>query len=108
MRCPCPWAIDTPFREHVRTFPKPGEPAELAFHVRKLVEDVKRDEIDPAFTQGVKDISGIHIVDRSGDGMVGIFRVYHVDHLTECVIKIAISIIERESQLVADTPCEQG
>jgi len=50
----------------------------------------------------------MHVQDRSGHGMIRVFRMYHVDYFAECVIKIVITAIERERQLIADAPCQKG
>src|SRR5262245_36429951 len=40
--------------------------------------------------------------------MVRIFRMYHVDNIAECVIKVIITAFERIKQLIADTPHQQS
>src|SRR5258708_37306577 len=40
--------------------------------------------------------------------MVGVFCMYHVDNIAECAIKIVITAFEREIQLIADAPYQEG
>src|ERR1700759_1584595 len=74
----------------------------------EIVEDIKGEKVDVTFTQDVKDVFRIHIQDRSGHRMVRIFRMYHVGHIAEGVIKIVIPRSVTEIQLIAYAPHQEG